>query len=186
MAPAGCAVVAEAQNGLEAIAALRKWRPDLLLLDVAMPLAGGAEVLVEARRWSPETKVVILTGVSAAGKIRELWGLGVDGLFPKNGATDEMLAAIPAILGGRRVVAETLKSVAQSDAPSRLTDRERQVLHLIIGGAGNKEIAERLGVSPKTVDRHRTTLMSKLDVHSVAELIAYALRERLIDPAEGL
>lgn len=183
----GIAVVAEAADGLQAIAAVRQHRPHLLLLDVQMPHAGGLEVLLEARRWSPDTKIVILTGVMSVGKISELVSSGVDGLFSKGEDNTELYRQLPNILRGRRHIAASLVAMLE-DAPEvpDLTARERQALNLIVSGQSNKEIAETLGISAKTVDRHRTSLMQKLDVHSVAQLIAYALREGLIDPAGGL
>lgn len=185
--PEGIEVVAEASDGLQAIAALRQHRPSLLLLDVQMPLAGGLEVLVEARRWSPDTKVVILTGVSSAGKIGELVASGVDGLFSKSEDHVELIARLPNILSGQRHIAGRFEEMLRDapDAPE-LSDRERQTLNLIVSGRSNREIGETLGISAKTVDRHRTNLMRKLDVHSVAQLIAYALREGLIDPSAEL
>lgn len=183
----GIAVVAEAADGLQAISAVRQHRPELLLLDVQMPHAGGLEVLLEARRWSPDTKIVILTGVMSVGKISELVSSGVDGLFSKGEDNTELYRQLPNILRGRRHIAASLVAMLEDapDAPD-LTARERQTLNLIVAGQSNKEIAETLGISAKTVDRHRTSLMQKLDVHSVAQLIAYALREGLIDPAGGL
>lgn len=183
----GIAVVAEAADGLQAIAAVRQHRPHLLLLDVQMPHAGGLEVLLEARRWSPDTRIVILTGVMSVGKISELVSSGVDGLFSKGEDNTELYRQLPNILRGRRHIAASLVAMLE-DAPEvpDLTARERQALNLIVSGQSNKEIAETLGISAKTVDRHRTSLMQKLDVHSVAQLIAYALREGLIDPAGGL
>ncbi|MFV1878221.1 response regulator [Nioella sp.] len=183
----GIAVVAEAADGLQAISAVRQHRPQLLLLDVQMPHAGGLEVLLEARRWSPDTKIVILTGVMSVGKISELVSSGVDGLFSKGEDNTELYRQLPNILRGRRHIAASLVAMLEDapDAPD-LTARERQTLNLIVAGQSNKEIAETLGISAKTVDRHRTSLMQKLDLHSVAQLIAYALREGLIDPAGGL
>ncbi|WP_167645462.1 LuxR C-terminal-related transcriptional regulator [Mameliella alba] len=185
--PAGIKVVAEAADGLSAIAAIRQHRPSLLLLDVQMPLAGGLEVLIEARRWSPETRVVVLSGVTTPGKIGELVSCGVDGLFSKGEDNDELLGALPGILRGRRHVSEVFRRMLE-EAPEvpDLSERERQVLNLVVAGRSNKEIAQILGISVKTVDRHRTNLMQKLDVHSVAQLIAYALREGLIAPTSGL
>ncbi len=185
--PNGLQILDEATNGLEAIAAARRHRPDLMLLDVQMPMAGGTEVLVEARRWSPDTKIVVLTGISAAGKIAELIQIGVDGLFSKATSNDELYAALPLILRGQRKIASHIQTLL-ADAPeiSPLTDRERQTLNLIVAGRSNKEMAEILGISVKTVDRHRTSLMQKLDVHSVAQLIALALREGMIDPSAEL
>jgi len=183
----GIEVVAEAANGIEAIAAVRKHRPHLLLLDVQMPHAGGSEVVLETRRWSPDTKIVVLTGISSAGKLSELVEIGVDGLFSKATSNDELYEALPNILrGGRRISAPVLAMLEETPRPSPLTDRERQILNLVVVGRSNKEIAPILGISAKTVDHHRTSMMGKLGVRSAAQLIAYALREGLIDPSAEL
>lgn len=176
-------VVAEAGDGLTAIAAVRQHQPDLLLLDVQMPLAGGVEVLVEVRRWSPDTRIVVFTGISAIGKIGDLVDAGVDGLFSKSAADGEIYSRIAAILGGERFIAPIFSGALelQGGQQQSLTLRERQVLNLIVAGRQNKEVAAILGISIKTVDRHRSTLMQKLGVHSLAQLIAYALRHELID-----
>ncbi|MEM7303477.1 MAG: response regulator transcription factor [Pseudomonadota bacterium] len=180
----GIEVVEEAANGLEAIAAVRRHQPDLLLLDVQMPLAGGVEVLVETRRWSPDTKIVVLTGISAVGLVSSLVEAGVDGLFSKATSNDELYEKLPQILRGQRHIASEFLEILQ-EAPKQavLTDRERQTLNMIIAGRSNKEIAAGLGISIKTVDKHRTSLMQKLDVHSVPQLMAKALKEGMIDPA---
>lgn len=185
--PAGLSVVDEVANGLDAIASVRLHKPALLLLDVQMPLAGGTEVVLETRRWAPDTRVVVLTGVSAIGKLSELLETGVDGLFSKATENEELYRALPLILRGGRHVSEHILSMMEA-APDRiaLTDRERQTLNLIVSGRSNKEMATLLGISPKTIDRHRTNLMQKLGVHSVAQLIAFALQEGLIDPSTEL
>ena len=185
--PTPLEVVATAGDGLAAIAALRAHRPDLLLLDAQMPHAGGLEVLLEARRWSPDTKVVVFTGISAAGKVRALVDAGVDGLFSKADDNAELFAALPKILRGRRHVAPRFVAImeeASEGAP--LTEREVQILNLVVAGRTNKEMAATLGISAKTVDRHRTNLMQKLGVRSAVELIGYALREGLIDASPEL
>ena len=148
----------------------------------SMPLAGGVEVLVEVRRWSPDTKVVVLTGVSAVGLVSELIEAGVDGLFSKASANEEMYEKLPNILRGRRHIAKQFLDILEENPKAViLTDRERQTLNLIIRGRSNKEIAEGLGISVKTVDKHRTSLMQKLKVHSVPQLMALALKEGMID-----
>ena len=183
----GIAVMAEAANGIEAIAAVRRLRPHLVLLDVQMPFAGGVEVALEVRRWSPETRIVVLTGITAPGKLAELIEVGVDGLFSKAADNSGLYAALPKILRGARVIApEIVAAIEVAPEQSLLSSRERQVLNLVVMGQSNKEISEVLGISVKTVDRHRTNLMQKLDVHSVAQLIALALRQGLIDPAAEL
>ncbi|MEZ5667840.1 MAG: response regulator transcription factor [Alphaproteobacteria bacterium] len=180
-------VVDEAGDGLAAIAAVKRHRPDLLLLDVSMPHAGGVEVLLEVRRWSPQTKVVVFTGISAPGLIGDLIDAGVDGLFSKAADNAEMFAKLPLIVnGGRHIAAYFLARLEDQPSRHKLTDRERQTLNMIIAGRSNKEIAAGLGISIKTVDKHRTSLMQKLEVNSVAQLVALALKEGLIDPAREL
>ncbi|MEP4033244.1 response regulator transcription factor [Roseibium polysiphoniae] len=185
--PDGIKVVAEAGDGLTAIAEIRKHRPHLLLLDVSMPMAGGVEVLVEARRWSRETKVVVLTGVSAVGLVSDLIEAGVDGLFSKASDNTEFYQKLPGILRGQRHISEYFLSILE-ETPKLpvLTDRERQTLNMILAGRSNKEIAEGLGISIKTVDKHRTSLMQKLNVRSVPQLMARALKEGMIDPSKEL
>ncbi|MGF1624173.1 MAG: response regulator [Alphaproteobacteria bacterium] len=180
-------VVDEAGDGLAAIAAVKRHKPDLLLLDVSMPHAGGVEVLLEVRRWSPKTKVVVFTGISAPGLIGDLIESGVDGLFSKAADNAEMFAKLPLILhGGRHIAQVFLDRLDDQPSRPRLTDRERQTLNMIIAGRSNKEIAAGLGISIKTVDKHRSSLMQKLEVSSVAQLMALALKEGLIDPAREL
>lgn len=180
--PNGINVVAEAENGFEALAAVKQFKPDVLLLDVSMPLAGGAEVVCDIRRWSGQTRIVIITGINAPGLICNLLDEGVDGMFSKAASLDELYTKLPLILRGGRYIAEPfLQTLQDKKDQSQLTDRERQTLNMIISGKTNKEIGQTLSISPKTVDKHRTSLMQKLNVHSVAELMAYALKHGLID-----
>ena len=182
--PEGIEVVAEAADGSAAIAEVRKHRPSLLMLDVQMPMAGGVEVLIEVRRWSPDSKIVVLTGVTAVGLVSSLVDAGVDGLFSKADDNTELYQRLPGILRGQRYIAASFQDILDGAADSGvLTGRERQVLNLILSGQSNKDISETLGISAKTVDKHRTSMMQKLDVHSVPQLMAYALREGLIDPS---
>lgn len=183
----GLSVVAEANDGLQAISLTRQHRPNLLTLDIAMPYAQGVDVFHEVRRWAPDTKVVIFTGLSSVGLMSELVAAGVDGLFSKSGDPEGLAAAIPVILHGGKVVGPEVRALLQDtpEAPG-LTAREAQILTLIAAGKNNREIAEHLGVSAKTVDNHRTNLMRKLGVHSVAELLSYALREGYLDTAKYL
>lgn len=175
-------VVAEAGNGIEAIAAVKKHQPDLLVLDAAMPLARGVEVFADARRWSPETKVALLTGFTAAGVLGDWLSAGVDGLLLKSDPPEEMRACFEALLSGANFVSAEVAAILKNAGPRPdLTHREREVLALIATGNANTAIADRLAISPKTVEKHRASLMSKLQVHSVAELLVYALKEGLLD-----
>ncbi|MEM1048164.1 MAG: response regulator transcription factor [Pseudomonadota bacterium] len=185
--PNGLAVVEEAADGLSAIAAVKRHQPDLLLLDVQMPHAGGIEVVVEARRWSAGTRIVIFTGVTAAGLIGELVEAGVEGLFSKSSDTGLLYEKLPLVLRGGRFIAPEFLSLLESRPDHEtLTDRERQTLNMILAGRANKEIADAFGISVKTVEKHRTSLMQKLKVHSMAQLLAVALKNGLIDRAPEL
>jgi DNA-binding NarL/FixJ family response regulator len=175
-------LVAEASNGFETLAAVKQHKPDLLLLDISMPLASGSEVILEVKRWSPETRIVVYTAVTSAGVLAGLVNAGVDGLFAKGADTSELYQKLPLIAQGARYVSPVLRSIIDGGAATPpLSPRERQTLNMIIAGKSNREIAEVIGISTKTVEKHRTSLMTKLRVHSVAELLAYALREGLIE-----
>lgn len=175
-------VVGEAENGIEAISITKTTQPDLLLLDAGMPLSRGMEVFGEVRRWSPDTKVAVVTGFTSAGSLADWIGAGVDGLFLKSCPPDEMAHGFSLLLHGQGYVSkEVLQILERDDETSELSLRERQVLHLLAQGCSNAAIAERLSISAKTVDNHRTRMMAKLNVHSIAQLLAYALKEGLLD-----
>lgn len=175
-------VVAEAGNGIEAIAAVKKHHPHLLVLDAAMPLARGVEVFADARRWSPDTKVALLTGFNAPGVLADWLSAGVDGLLLKSDPPEELRACFEALLSGANFVSSAVAAALKGVGPRPdLTHREREVLALIATGNANAAIADRLAISPKTVEKHRASLMAKLQVHSVAELLVYALKEGLLD-----
>lgn len=176
-------VIAKASDGLEAIALTKQHNPDLLLLDSGMPLATGMQVYAEIQRWSKDTKVVVITGFTSAGHLADWAEAGVQGLFLKSCPMDEVLLGLQQVIAGElyRSAAVTELLSKQPATRVKLTNRERQILDLLADGSSNKEIAHKLSISVKTVDTHRTKIMSKLDVHSVAQLIAYALKEGLLE-----
>lgn len=183
----GMRVLAHAENGFEAVAAVKQHKPDLLLLDVAMPLASGAQIVNDIRRWSANTHTVVFTGVETAGLLLGLIEDGVRGLFSKADPIEELLDKLPLILDGSTYVSPRFSMVLETQsAVGSLTPRERQTLNMVVAGKSNREIAEAMNVSAKTVDKHRTSMMSKLDVHSVVELIALALREGLLDDGHSV
>lgn len=174
-------ITAEAADGLEAITLCKTLRPSLLTLDSAMPMARGMEVYGEVRRWSPETRICLVTGVTARGHLAEWVSAGVDGIAFKSCPTEDMKTCFSLVLeGGSNFTPAVLRIIDSLDERPNLTMRERQVLHLLSEGNTNAEIAERLSISPKTVDSHRTKLMAKLGVHSMGQLLSYALREGLL------
>ena len=178
----GLCVVSEAADGLSAITAVRKHRPDLLVLDAAMPLARGIEVYAETRRWSPDTRVILLTGFNSVGFLSDWVQAKVDGILLKSCEESEVRDGILTVLnGGHFIAREVSEILKQATREVMLTPRERQVLALIVAGNTNPEIADRLGISIKTVDKHRSSLMAKIGVRSISELMVYAFREGLID-----
>lgn len=178
----GLQVVEQAEDGFAVLAAVKRHKPNLLLLDIAMPLASGAEIIKDIQRWSPDTCTVVFTGIEATGL---LWGLiedGAKGLFSKADPVEELLDKLPMILDGTPYIAPRFQALLdKKSAIGALTARERQTLSMVVGGMSNREIAEAMNISPKTVDKHRTSFMNKLNLHSVVELIAFALREGLLE-----
>lgn len=178
----GVELVGEAGDGIAAIALVKRLKPDLLLLDVAMPQAGGLAVIGEVRRWSPATRVAVLTGISRARTLAQLRVSGAVGLLLKSCTPQELDLGLRQIIEGGEYVAEGVRALLGDSAPAaELTTREQQVLTLAAQGRSNGEIAALLNISPKTVDNHRTNLMRKLGIHSAAGLTAVALREGLLD-----
>jgi DNA-binding NarL/FixJ family response regulator len=169
-------------NGIEAIAEIRRLRPDCAVLDYNMPGATGLEVFLEAKRWSADTRFVLLTGAAARETLHAFVDAGVHGICLKTSTEAEVVDTIRQVCAGRRVigrsVAELLQTTAQSVA---ITERELAVLHAIARGHTNATAAEHLGISAKTVDTHRTRLMRAFSVSSSASLIVAAMKAGLID-----
>jgi DNA-binding NarL/FixJ family response regulator len=175
-------IVAEAEDGLQTIAQVKAHRPDLLILDVSMPIASGAEIVVDVQRWSPDTKIVVYSAVTSPGLLAHLIEAGVHGVFAKGSDAAGMLEALPLILrGGQKVDPAILEIVQGAPAPATLTARERQTLNMVLAGRTNAEVAQLMGISPKTAEKHRASMMAKLDVRSLSELMAKALQEGLIE-----
>lgn len=176
------AVVATVSDGLAAIAAVNREKPDLAVFDLSMPLAGGMEAYLEARRWSPDTRFVIFSGHLSPAAAATLAGAGVNGLFLKSGDPAELIRALPRIMQGGQVLSEAAERLVEEAAAAEgLTARELQMLQAVSRGATNAQAAETLGISVKTVDKHRTNLMRKLGAHSTAELVMTGVRLGLLN-----
>lgn len=180
----GMQVIASVTNGIEAITAIRKHRPDIAMLDYNMPGANGLAVFVEARRWSPETRFVVLTGSMQSETLAQMVKAGVHGVMLKDGTEAEIIAVVRQVRAGKEVIGASAQRMLDSAQKGiALTERELEVLQAIARGHSNASAAAALGISPKTVDSHRTSLMRKLGVHSTASLLLAAVRARLLDPS---
>jgi DNA-binding NarL/FixJ family response regulator len=184
-------IVGEAEDGLDAVEMVQRLVPDVVVMDIAMPRLNGIQALEQIRALGHHTKMVILSMYSDEVLVRQSLQHGARGFLLKGSFKEELLLAIQAVNRGATylspAVTETLLSdVAypvgpiQESPTIQLTPREHQVLQLIGEGNTNAEIAQSLEVSIKTIERHRTNLMAKLDVRNVVELIRVALKHRLI------
>jgi DNA-binding NarL/FixJ family response regulator len=182
-------VVGEASDGYEAIRLARTLRPDVAVLDLAMPNLNGLDAAREIIQASPKTKTILLTMHTEDQYVIEALRAGVSGYVLKTQATSDLIQAVQEVHKGTVYLSPGVSRalvdayLAKTDLPpDPLTPRERQVLQLVAEGKTTKEIAVVLGVSVKTAESHRTRLMDKLDVHETASLVRYAIRTGLIRP----
>jgi len=185
-------IVGEAEDGRGAIRSVVELRPDLVLMDLSMPKMNGLDAIADVKNQSPDTKVLVLTVHKAEEYVFESLKAGADGYLLKDTTHTELILAVGTILGGKPYLSpgisgdlvagylEGRKSLKSELSLEVLTRRERQVLKLIGEGNKNKEIADYLCISLKTVEKHRANLMKKLDLHSASALTAYAIEKGLI------
>lgn len=180
-------VVGEAADGREAIARCRSLRPDVVLMDIAMPGLGGLEAALEIRKESPDTKILVLTQYEDREYVTRFLKAGAAGYVLKKAAGAELASAIRSVSRGGLVLdpqvarealrePETVPGGGPEDPYEALTDREKQVLRIVAEGKSNKEVAELLGISVKTAMSHREHVMEKLGLHSRTDLIRFALK----------
>jgi len=170
-------VVGKAFNGIDAISLIKRTQPDCALLDLSMPGANGLDVFQEAKRWAPNTRFAIITGISAATLFRNLYEAGIDGLFVKNIQPEKITSGVLKICKGKRVISEeAMTAIKTAQENQKLTQREHEVLRALSQGLSNKEIARHLNVSPKTIDSHRTNLLRKMNVNTTAALRVTAMK----------
>jgi len=187
-------VVGSADNGQALVEAALKLTPNLVVLDISMPILNGIDAAKEIKQALPATKLVFLSMHSSGIYLRKALEAGASAYVLKSGASDELLKAIESVRNGQSYVSpgfdrNVLDSVrnwpaGSSRAVIELTGRQRQILQLIADGKQNKEIAQILNVSVKTIEFHRGRLMGKLGVHTVAELTRFAIQEGLIGKVE--
>ncbi|WP_395821186.1 response regulator [Devosia sp.] len=169
-------------NGIEAIAEIRKSKPHLAIIDYNMPGANGLEVFLEAKRWSPETRFILLTGAAPTATLHQFVDAGIHGLCLKDASETEIVEIVRQVLKGQLVVGKSIAALLRAPADhAPVTERELAVLQAIARGHTNASAAASLGISPKTVDSHRTSLMRSFAVNSTASLIVAAMKAGLLD-----
>ena len=184
-------LVGEAGDGLETVQLVERLRPDVLVLDLMMPGLNGLEVTRQVGKRSPQTRVVILSMHANEAYVLEALRNGAVGYVLKDASVTELVQAVREVTAGRRYLSPPLSEraidayvgrakEATLDRYETLTDREREVLHLVAEGCTNAAIAARLSISPRTAETHRANMMRKLGLHTQTDLIRYALRRGII------
>jgi len=185
-------VVAEASDGLEALRLCEEHHPDLLILDVAMPKLNGIDVAARSQKMDPPPQAIMLSMHLDESYVMRSINAGARGYLLKDATDEDLLPAIRAVAAGKSFFSpavsgvlaeeymEQLKERGLTDSYDLLTDREKEVLQLLAEGRSNKEVAALLDVGLSTIETHRANLMQKLNLHSTAEIVLYAVRKRLI------
>lgn len=185
-------IVGEANDGREAVHLAGQLKPNVVLMDIAMPQLNGLEATRQIKREHPEINVLVLTMYDNEEYFREMLEVGASGYIIKRAAATELVSAIRAVYNGEAVLSPAITRLlledylnhdlrSEKDDPNALSAREREVLQLIAEGKTSREIAEILNLSVKTVQSHRTSLMQKLDLHDRGELIKYAIQKKIIE-----
>jgi len=187
----GLLICGEAENGRDAIAKAAELRPDLVLVDVGLPELNGLEVARHLRAAWPSVKILVLTVLEADRLVEQLIDAGVNGYVLKSEAGVTLVKAVTLIAAGTdfftprldRVIGARLSrhAPAESFASHKLTRREREVLQLLAEGKSNKEVGVALTITTKTAETHRARIMAKLELHSMADIVRYAIRNHMID-----
>jgi DNA-binding NarL/FixJ family response regulator len=192
----GWQVCGEATNGRDAVAMAEKHHPDVAVLDITMPQLNGLEATRQIRKISPETEVLIFTGIETEELILSVFDAGARGYLIKTEAREQLVAALTALSQRKPYITSQVGEIifakfltGQKSAPGapieergRLTGREREIVQLLAEGKSNKEVASMLGISVKTAETHRAAIMRKLQLQTFSDLVRYAIRNQIIQP----
>jgi DNA-binding NarL/FixJ family response regulator len=181
-------IVGEAGNGREAVEQAERLKPDVVVMDVSMPELNGIEATRRINGSAPRTRILALSMHKDSVYVREILRAGARGFLLKDAIDSDLLAAVRAVASGEGYLSPAVSEAVLSDYRKHVTDpldllssREREVLQMIAEGKTNKDIAVTLGLSVYTVDAHRGRIMEKLNLHSVGELVRFAVRKGLVD-----
>ena len=187
-------VVGEAADGREAVRLARELQPNIVVMDIAMPLLNGIDAASQITSRYPDIRVIILSMHSDESYILRALSAGAKGYLLKDSAEGDIIPAVRAVAQGRPYFSpaitttlleeylQAMKAHKVQDSYDLLTDREKEVLQLLAEGKSNKEVATLLNLSPYTVESHRANLMQKLNLHNTAEIVLYAVRKNIILP----
>jgi DNA-binding NarL/FixJ family response regulator len=178
-----------AQNGAMAIDMLEVLKVDVVLMDIDMPEMDGVQATKIIKSKMPDKKILMLTMHDEKAMIKTLMEIGADGYLLKNSSKDELVTALRVIQSGQSYFSSDVQTILEKEEPSKsssidtyeLTDREVEIVKLIAEGYSNKQIGEKLFISHRTVDTHRTNLMNKLNVHNVAGIVKFAITNGMLD-----
>jgi len=184
-------VVAEAGDGRDAVRLAEEFRPDVAVVDVAMPLLNGIEATRQITKRAPQTKVLVLSMYPDEAYVIQMLKAGATGYLLKDSADVDLLQAVQAVSQGKSFFSPAVARLMSDDYARQrgenavdryesLSEREREIFQLVAEGKTNKEIAALLFISPSTVETHRARIMEKLDLHSAAEIVLYAVRRGVI------
>lgn len=183
----------EASNGREAVRMAEDLQPDVVILDVTMPELNGIEAAKQVLKVCPETKVLVFTVHDAEQVVVEIFRTGAHGYILKSDAGRQLLDAVKCVLDGKHYFSSQVSEVifgsmrdkslphAAPRDEDKPTTREHEIIQLLAEGRSNKEVADKLGISVKTVETHRAAIMRKLGLHSIGELVRYAIRNHIIE-----
>lgn len=183
-------LIADANNGQQLLKLVNTLKIDLVLMDIDMPIMNGIQATQELKKTHPHVKVLILSMHNEKGVIQKVMEAGADGYMLKNSDHLELLDAVRKVASGQKYFSSdvtltllnptSVQNIDEDKIVQDLTEREIEILKLIAEGFSNKEIGEKLFISHRTVDTHRTNLMKKLDVHNIAGIIKFAIKNKLV------